>query len=197
MNGGDMTDPLRLNRRLVLGAAGALSVFSGFFSTAARAAVKRAAAEKSGSSDEQAAIPNRFAFEARVRIDPAVTVGASSLGLRRYIPIGGGSFSGPRIQGEVVPGGADYQIVRPDGVTSVEARYTLRASDGALIYVVNRGLIVRAAGSASTIAYVRTAPEFEAPVGPHDWLNKSLFLGALDASQASTGLVIIRVYQVI
>jgi hypothetical protein len=193
-----MNDPLRLNRRLLIGAAGAFSVFSGLFSQAGRASSKPAATK---AADPLDAIHTEFAFEAKVTIAPVVTVGESSYGLRRLIPITGGSFKGPRIQGEVVPGGADYQILRPDGVTSVEAKYTLRASDGALIYVVNRGIVVRdatAQGHANLlISYVRTAPEFEAPFGPHDWLNKSLFVGTLDGSNAAAGYVVIRVYRVV
>ena len=175
-----MSDGKRLNRRQVMGAATALSLAGSVVAPAD-------AASKAG--DPQA--PGvRFAFEARVAISPAVVIGQSAYGLRRYIPILGGQFKGPRIQGDVVPGGADYQLVRPDGVTTLEARYTLKASDGALIYVTNRGLL--AAGEP-----VRTSPEFEAPIGPHDWLNKALFVGTLDGSGAAQGHVVLRFYQMI
>ena len=193
-----MSDPIRLNRRLLVGAAGALSVVGSLSAAAGRAAPK---AEVPTSSAALDSVKTLFCLEAKVSIAAAVTVGQSAYGLRRLIPITGGSFTGPRIHGEVVPGGADYQVVRPDGVTTVEARYTLRASDGALIYIANRGIIVRdpaARGDATVQAsYIRTAPEFEAPIGPHDWLNKSLFVGTLDGSHAAQGYVVIRVYQVV
>ena len=67
---------------------------------------------------------SRFAFEARVTVAPPVVVGPSVNGLRRIVPITGGTFSGPRIEGRVIPGGADWQHVRADGVLSIEARYT-------------------------------------------------------------------------
>jgi hypothetical protein len=174
-----MSDVKHLSRRHVMCAATALGLAGSTAVTTAAAADLPAAA----------APGMQFAFEVRALIAAAVVVGQSAYGLRRLIPITGGSFSGPRMKGEVVPGGGDYQLVRPDGVTTVEARYTLKTNDGALIYVNNRGLI--ASGAA-----VRTAPEFEAPVGPHDWLNKALFVGTLDGSQAAQGYVVLRFFQV-
>jgi hypothetical protein len=174
-----MTDGKRLSRRQVMSAATALG-FAG--SSAAKVA---AAAEPQPVADPG----TRFVFEVRADIAPAIVVGQSAYGLRRLIPITGGRFSGPGLKGEVVPGGGDYQLVRPDGVTAVEARYTLKTDDGALIYVNNQGLI--ASGAA-----VRTAPQFEAPVGPYDWLNKSLFIGTLDGSHAAQGYVVLRFFQV-
>ena len=55
------------------------------------------------------------------------------------VPITGGTFEGPRLKGKVLPG-ADWQIVRPDGVLELEARYALETDDGALISMVNRCL---------------------------------------------------------
>src|SRR3954469_17669786 len=81
-----------------------------------------------------------FAFEARVTVQTPLVVGKSSHGLRRIVPITGGTFEGPNIRGRVVSGGADWQFVRPDGVLVVEARYTLQTSDGVLIMVTTRGI---------------------------------------------------------
>jgi len=173
-----MSDGKRLSRRHLMCAATAM----GLAGSSAVTAVAAADAPAIGAPGM------RFAFEVRALITAAVVVGQSAYGLRRLIPITGGSFSGPRLKGVVVPGGGDYQLVRPDGVTTVEARYTLKTDDGALIYVNNRGLI--ASGAA-----VRTAPEFEAPAGPHDWLNKSLFVGTLDGSGAAQGYVVLRFFQ--
>ena len=68
---------------------------------------------------------SRFTFEARVSIAAPQVVGSSSHGLRRIVPITGGEVSGPRFKGRVVPGGADWQFVRPDVVLAVEEKYTL------------------------------------------------------------------------
>jgi hypothetical protein len=128
-----------------------------------------------------------FLFEARVSVAPPLVIGPSSKGLRRIIPILGGTCDGPRLSGEVIPGGADWQYVRPDGVLSLEARYTIRASDGALIQVINRGMrhgpaeimaqVMRGETVPANAYYFRTVAEFEAPIGVHDWLNKAIVLG--------------------
>ncbi len=128
-----------------------------------------------------------FVFEARVAVAPPLVVGESSRGLRRIIPILGGSIEGPRLSGEVLQGGADWQYVRPDGVLSLEARYTIRAADGALIQVINRALrhgppevmerIFRGETVPPDKYYFRSVAEFEAPRGPHEWLNRGIFVG--------------------
>ena len=56
------------------------------------------------------------------------------------MPITGGEFSGPDIRGKVLPGGADWQLIRDDGVSELEARYTLSTDDGATIHVRNLAL---------------------------------------------------------
>jgi hypothetical protein len=128
-----------------------------------------------------------FAFEARVRVAPPLVVGEGPLGLRRIVPILGGHCSGPNFSAEVLPGGADWQVVRQDGVLQLEARYTLRMPDGALVQVINRGLrhgpapvlerIFRGEPVDPAEYYFRTVAEFEAPQGPHQWLCRALFLG--------------------
>ncbi len=132
-------------------------------------------------------VPAEFVFEVRAKVDQPLVVGQTSHGLRRVIPILGGTVTGPRLQGAVLAGGADWQYVRADGVLSLEARYTIRAADGTLVSVTNRGMrhgppeiierITRGEPVAAGSYYFRTFAEFEAPVGPLDWLNKALFLG--------------------
>lgn len=141
-------------------------------------------------NDEAYPHGSRFVLEARVAIGMPQALGETSQGTRTIIPITGGSFEGPNIKGVVVPGGADWQLTRPDGLMSITARYTLQAEDGTLISVSNEGLVDRTEGR----LYVRTLPSFEAPLGPHDWLNKSIFLGTLSVGR---GEVIIRVYEVL
>ena len=81
-----------------------------------------------------------FAFVARVTVAPPLELGATPSGRRRIIAITGGTVEGPRLTGVVLPGGADWQTIRGDGVAELKARYTLKAEDGGLIAVVNRGL---------------------------------------------------------
>jgi hypothetical protein len=108
-------------------------------------------------------------------------LGESPLGRRRIIPITGGSFRGERLSGRVLPGGADWQVIRRDGVAELDARYTLETADKALIYVRNFGLrhgppqvIARlAAGEAvdPSLYYMRTTPRFETGAERYQWLN--------------------------
>ena len=78
-------------------------------------------------------------FRAEVTLAPTQELGDGPLGRRRITPITGGEVSGARLSGRVLPGGADWQIVRPDGVAFIDARYTIETHDGALVYVRNRG----------------------------------------------------------
>jgi hypothetical protein len=142
-------------------------------------------------------VRTEFTFEANVRCDPPHAIGAGKYGQRQLIPIAGGSFAGPRIRGEVLAGGADWQLIRSDGILELEARYTLRAEDGGLISVRNRGL-VNMTPSGAAGPYVRTVPEFEAAAdGPHEWLNKWLFVGTLKVLTFSPIAVQVRVFRVL
>jgi hypothetical protein len=134
-----------------------------------------------------------LALELYVTISPAVAVGASDHGTRRFIPITGGHFVGNGIKGEVMSGGADWQLTRPDGVTEVNALYSIKTDDGAVIVVDNRGIIAPGNGG---IGYARTNPQFHAPQGKYEWLNKTLFVGTITPSTKG-GAVIIRVFKVL
>lgn len=145
-----------------------------------------------------------FAFEARVTVQAPLVVGRSSHGLRRVVPITGGAFEGPNIRGRVVPGGADWQFVRPDGVLVVEARYTLETADSVLIMVTNRGIrrgpqaVLDRLARGDTVDpseyYFRTTAEFEAPLGSkYEWLNQSVFVGV---AERRPDAAIIRFYRV-
>ena len=104
---------------------------------------------------------------------------ASKDGTRDEIwPIVGGRFEGPKIRGMVVPGGGDFPVVRPDGVTIVDALYRLKTDDGVTIIIHNKGLAYPQ-GQGKWDKY-RLVPEFTAPAGRYDWLNKSIFLCTLN-----------------
>ena len=128
-----------------------------------------------------------FAFELRATVDAIQDVGDTPAGRRRFIPITGGLFEGPKLRGVVLPGGADAQVIRSDGVTDLVARYMLKSEDGTLIYVVNRGLrhgpaeimqrLAKGESVDPALYYFRTTPSFEVVAGPHDWLNRSIFIG--------------------
>lgn len=121
-------------------------------------------------------------FRAEITLAPPQELGAAPLGRRRIVPITGGRFRGERLAGRVLPGGADWQIVRGDGVSQLEARYTLETDDGALVYVRNVGLRhgppeVLARLSAGepvdpSLYYMRTTPSFETGAVKYQWLNR-------------------------
>ena len=123
-----------------------------------------------------------FLMQVLVTLDPALEVGDTSAGIRRVINITGGTVTGPKLAGNVLPGGADWQIVRTDGVAVLEARYTLQTDDGALIYVQNRGLrhgppeVLAAVARGDVVDpasyYMRTNPIFETGDERYRWLNK-------------------------
>jgi len=94
-----------------------------------------------------------------------------------FWPITGGRFVGRGIRGTVEPGGADFPVVRPDGVEVVDALYRLRTDDGVIIVLHDFGLTY--AGNAPGQERYRLTPEFIAPKGKYDWLNKSIFLATL------------------
>jgi hypothetical protein len=133
-----------------------------------------------------------------IELEAPREIGRTPLGHRRIIGIAGGTFSGPRLSGEVLPGGADWQVIRGDGVADLDARYTLRTDDGALVYVRNRGYrhgpeeVMRklAAGEAvdPALYYMRTTPWFETGDARYAWLNRIVCVGTGARRAASVEL---------
>jgi hypothetical protein len=99
-------------------------------------------------------------------------------GSQGYTPAIGGTITGPRLNGKVVPNsGADYALVRDDGTIELEAHYLLEANDGTLIYIQNRGYLIRAAAGAAQPSYFRLTPYFRVEQGTHDWLTRTVIVG--------------------
>jgi hypothetical protein len=128
----------------------------------------------------------RHAFDIEAQLGPIRDLGAMPHGRRRIVPILGGTVRGPRLQAQVVPGGADWQHLRGDGVLELVARYSIRTADGVEITVTNRGLrrappevmdrMARGVAVDPALVYCRTVPQFEAPPGQYEWLNASIFV---------------------
>ena len=108
----------------------------------------------------------RINFDRRWLSDP-LTGGAK----QGYTSVGAGCLvSGPRLNGTVVDySGADWPLVRADGVVELNAHYMIQADDGALIYIRNLGYVHG--------PYFRCTPYFRAPQGVHDWLNRTVVVG--------------------
>jgi hypothetical protein len=120
----------------------------------------------------------------KVTLEPVRDLGETPLGRRRVIGITGGRFSGPRLAGRVLPGGADWQLIRADGVAYLDARYTLETADGALIYVNNKGYrhgpkevidrLARGEDVDPALYYMRATPWFETSAARYAWLNRTI-----------------------
>ncbi len=139
-----------------------------------------------------------FIFAAHVTVEPPLDLGDVGKGGRRIIPITGGDFSGPQIRGKVVPGGADWQVLRYDGVAELEARYTLRTDDGALIYVRNLAfrhgppevIAALAAGRSVDPAsyYFRGTTFFETSAARYAWITKHIIVCTAEREPAGVKL---------
>jgi len=129
-------------------------------------------------------IETEFLCKVEVSLEPIRDLGETPLGRRRIINITGGKFAGPKLSGRILPGGADWQLIRADGVAYLDARYTLETADGALIYVNNKGyrhgpkeVIERMAKGEDVdpaLYYMRATPWFETSAPKYAWLNRAI-----------------------
>lgn len=144
-----------------------------------------------------------YVFSIDAEIERARSAGAGPGGERLHIPIIGGRVHGPRLEGRILPGGSDWPVIAPDGVSHIDAHYGIEASDGTPIYVVNKGLRVSSdavrlrlrAGETVDPSefYLRAAPVFDAPTGPHRWLSESLFVCSLAPRGLTISIDVFRV----
>ena len=145
------------------------------------------------------ALNTEYAFTANVLVGAPLVVNHAPDGVRRYIPIIGGTVTGPAINGKVLAAGGDSQIIRCDGVIVLEARYIIQTDDNVMISVTNRGFrhaspivmarLLRGEHVGRDEYYFRTVAQFEAPVGSHyDELNRYLFVGTAER-EANTAIV--------
>ena len=128
-----------------------------------------------------------FAFRISVDLIGGVQeIGNTGKGIRKVVPITGGTFEGPNIKGKVVAGGYDWQLLRTDGVVEIDARYMLQTDGGDLITILNTGLrhgppevMQRLAKGEEVDAseyYFRSIPMFEVGNPDYAWLMQSVFI---------------------
>ena len=113
--------------------------------------------------------------------------GVTPYGERRIINILGGTVEGPKLKGRILPGGADWQIVRNDGVVDLRARYTVETDSGAHILVNSEGLrhgppevmerLARDETVDPSLYYFRAFMRFETADPAVSWLNRILTIG--------------------
>lgn len=144
-----------------------------------------------------------LAFTIRVQVGPPTELGQVPRGRRRIIPILGGTFEGPNIRGKVVPGGADWQIVRADGLAELDTRYMLQTDAGQPIYIQNAGIrhappdvtkkLLAGEPVDPSQVYFKTIPTFETSAPELQWLTRSIFIGTGERHPSE---VVIRVWKV-
>lgn len=135
----------------------------------------------------------RLIARLRVAIDEFLEVGDVPGGRRRVIPIGAGTVDGPVLVGEVLPLGADWNLVRADGTESVSAHYVIRTRDGVLLSVQNDGVI---SGEAEARVGV-TSLSIEAPRdSAYAWLNDAALVGSLTVDPSGDDVAVLLEYWV-
>jgi hypothetical protein len=149
-------------------------------------------------------LQTKYVFTITALIGPVFTAGEIGHGVRRVIPVIGGEVRGEGINGKVLPSGADFQIIRPNELIELEAKYAVEFDDGAVVYVENRGIrfgppelmqrLKRGEPVDPKLIYFRTIPRFETGHPKYSWLMENLFVGSA-ARHAER--VIIDVHQVL
>jgi hypothetical protein len=147
----------------------------------------------------QQAAPPRTELLMRLTADlaPPQEIGVTPLGNRRIYYVTRGTFTGPRLRGEVLPGGGDWVLTDKDGVSRLDVRITLRCDDASLIFVSYRGIVDIAPDVRARIAkgedvspdlyYFRISPVFETGSAKLAWLNRMIAIGV--GKKTATGVV--------
>ena len=128
-----------------------------------------------------------LAMTLTVQVGPPTELGEVPRGRRRIIPILGGTFEGPNVRGKVLAGGADWQIVRADGLAELDTRYMLQTDVGSLVYIQNAGIrhappdvtkkLLAGQPVDPSQVYFKTVPTFETSAPELQWLTRSIFVG--------------------
>ncbi|MFY7761282.1 DUF3237 domain-containing protein [Aquidulcibacter sp.] len=142
---------------------------------------------------------SQFLTALRLQVDFAAMarIGKTPQGNRLIAPVLGGRFEGPRLTGDVLPGGADWALYRGEDRMLVDVRLTLKTDDGALIYLTYQGALRASAEdmvrfkkgeTLSPEAFnLRTVTRFETGAAQYDWLNDMIGIGV--GTQEATGVV--------
>lgn len=126
----------------------------------------------------------------QVKIENSLDVKDDGSGYLRVIPIIGGTFEG-KINGTIVPGGADWNTARENGISHVFAKYLLKTEDGEFIAIENEGKINFGEG----LSKIVTSPRLQADSkGNYAWLNTGVYVGSLEVGKVE-GMVEITIYK--
>jgi hypothetical protein len=132
-------------------------------------------------------LQTKYVFSLAIKVGTPIVAGETGWGLRRVIPVLGGEVRGPDLHGTILRCGADFQVIRPNGFTELEAKYAFETNDGAVIYIENIGIrfgpkealdrIARGEPVDPALIYFRSAPKFETGSEKYRWLMENLFIG--------------------
>jgi hypothetical protein len=130
----------------------------------------------------------KYVFTITAEIAEVTTAGDLGHGVRRIIPITGGTVKGETVNGKVLPFGADFQIIRPNELIDLEAKYAFETDDGAVVYVENKGIrfgpvellqkLKRGEPVDPRLIYFRTVPKFETGHDNYRWLMEHIFVAS-------------------
>jgi Protein of unknown function (DUF3237) len=150
------------------------------------------------------ALETRYVFTITAHIGGVTSTGDIGHGVRRIIPIVGGEVRGPDVNGKVCAFGADFQVIRPNELIELEAKYAFETDDGAVVYVENRGIrfgplellgrLKRGEPVDPKLIYFRTVPKFETGAEKYRWLMEYLFVAS---AARHADRVVIDVHQVL
>jgi hypothetical protein len=146
------------------------------------------AADTHGVAVMRPKLQTQYVFTITAEIAEATTAGDIGHGVRRIIPITGGKVEGDKVNGKVLPFGADFQIIRPNELIDLEAKYALETDDGAVVYVENKGIrfgpvqqlqkLKRGEPVDPELIYFRTVPRFETGAEKYRWLMQHIFVAS-------------------
>jgi hypothetical protein len=149
------------------------------------------------------ALPVEHLFDMHVDLEPAQAI-ATPVGARMTFIAKGGAVDGPKLRGEILPGGGDWLLVGSDGVGRVDVRATIRTHDDVLIHYQTGGIIKIPSDGLARLAagemlpfgetYVRTTPKFETADERYAWLSEVVALGY---NVLSPNHIDYRIYQVL
>jgi hypothetical protein len=145
-----------------------------------------------------------LSYRLEAMLGEPLDLGQTPRGRRRIVPLTGGTFSGPELNGVLLSGAsADWQIILPDGTASGDIRYTLQTERGDLLYVQSRSV---RHGSAEVLARLgrgedvdaneytfRTSTDIETAAPDLEWLNNGIFISV---GRRLTGRVIYETHLV-
>ncbi|MFO7965342.1 MAG: DUF3237 domain-containing protein [Desulfobacterales bacterium] len=145
-----------------------------------------------------------FLCECTGELEDPQAVGPTPKGIRMIYPVKGGSISGPELNGTLLPFGADWLLMRPDGACEIDVRITIKTHDDAFIHVWYRGILLVSPEVMARVQageevdpseyYFRTTPVFETGSEKYGWLNRIVCVGI---GKIAVSKVVYRIYRIL